>query len=109
MLIFELSGITGIWVTNLHEDKKILHFENQGIFFRRENDGTQVLKGRNVAKTFENHCHRALKLKILQSKYKIRKFAYLTEKSTGVRLQTIVDKHCFKPSITLSKSRSQPS
>ena len=31
MLIFELSGITGIWVTNLDEDKKILHFDSRGI------------------------------------------------------------------------------
>ena len=28
MLIFELSGITGIWVTNLDEDKTILHFDH---------------------------------------------------------------------------------
>ena len=60
MLIFELSGITGIWVTNLDKDKKIFHFDHRGILFlERENDGTQVLKGRNVAKTFENHCSKA--------------------------------------------------
>ena len=33
MLIFELSGITGIWVTNLDEDKKILYFDHRGILF----------------------------------------------------------------------------
>ena len=33
MLIFELSGITGIWVTNLDKDKKILHFDHRGILF----------------------------------------------------------------------------
>ena len=51
MLIFELSGITGIWVTNLDEDKTILHFDHRGIPLLMEggNDGTQVLKGRNVA------------------------------------------------------------
>ena len=37
MLIFELYGITGIWVTNLNEDKKILHFDHQGIFLEEGN------------------------------------------------------------------------
>ena len=61
MLIFELSGITGIWVTNLNEDKKILHFDHQGIFLEGGIDGTQVLKRRNVAKTFEKHwCRRRI-------------------------------------------------
>ena len=60
MLIFELSGITGIWVTNLNEDKKILHFDHRGILFLEGgNDGSQVLKGRNVTKTFENHWSRS--------------------------------------------------
>ena len=58
MLIFELSGITGIWVTNLDGDKKILHFDHRGIFLEGENDGTQDLKEKNVAKTFENHCYK---------------------------------------------------
>ena len=54
MLIFELSGLTGIWVTNLDEDKKFFTLIIEVFFFR--NDGTQVLKGRNITKTFENHC-----------------------------------------------------
>ena len=29
MLIFELSGITGIWVTNLDKDKKNFHFDHR--------------------------------------------------------------------------------
>ena len=49
MLIFELLVITRIWVTNLDEDKKILHFDHQGILFLE--GGNDGMKGRNVAKT----------------------------------------------------------
>ena len=56
MLIFELSGINEIWVTNLDEEKKFFTLIIKIFFFGRGNNGTQVLKGRNVAKTFENHC-----------------------------------------------------
>ena len=55
MLNFELSGITGIWVTNLDEDKRqffALIVEVRFAFLEGGNDGTQVLKGRNAAKTF---------------------------------------------------------
>ena len=50
------------------------------LYLEGENDGNQVLKGKNVAKIFENHCSRELSVHLMERKLQsFRELAAIAE------------------------------